>query len=115
MELSIVLWLLFGLLFGGMMLALTMGYLDAEEKRARESREREAEVAASAEVVAEMPRFFAKLQPKPSTTPRTALDERLLADLESYVRAEQAVVNLFVDDPSIDSLYRRAGSAVPVN
>lgn len=112
MESTMFLLMFLGLLFGGMILVLVMGYLGTEEQRAREDREREAEAAISAESVAVLPSFFAELDPGASSPAHPAYSDRLLVDLETYVRAEQAVVTRFVNDPSFASLYRRADASL---
>lgn len=107
MEATIAFGLVLGFLFGGMMLALVMGYLSTEQARAKEEEEaqRHRLVVRTAEAI---PGFFAKPahDERPSEIP--GFDDALLARLESHVREEQALVSQFVHYPSIDSLYRKA-------
>jgi hypothetical protein len=109
MEATFVLVLVLGFLVGGMMLALTMGYLSTEEARAREQGLRDSQVVRAAEAI---PSFFAKPvhDERPPQIP--GFDDALLARLESHVRQEQALVSQFVHYPSIDSLYRQAPRAL---
>ena len=101
------------LLFGGMMLALVMGYMETEKKREQEKRARVTEAVPVGQAVAAVPRFFADLeQTPPPTLPDTA-DDAFVSQLELYLMAEQAVVARFVKEPSIDNLYREA-SVSPV-
>ncbi len=113
MEATIVLALVLTFLFGGMMLALVMGYRSIEESRALQS-ERPAETLRAADAVL-VPGFFAKVENRNFPGPAIAFDEALLTRLEQHVRAEHAVVAQFVHYPSIDSLYRQSGSSLHVH
>lgn len=116
MEWMIVFWLFMTFLFGAMMLGLFLGFRSTEESRAREQQEREAQEVLAAHAMAAMPRFFATLDAKqPGSSPRVVFDDALLADVESYVRAEQTLVKQFVNDPSVDALYRQTSSSPIVN
>jgi hypothetical protein len=114
MEATIALVLVLTLLFGGMFLALVMGYLSAEEaKAARDAKARHADAWRIAEPMVAIPGFFKMVDAMPSEATPQAFDEFLLAQLEHHVKAEQAVVKQFVHLPSVDSLYRQSGS--PLN
>lgn len=113
MEATVVLTVVLAFLFGGMMLALVMGYRSIEESRAQEvahpARPRPADVVM-------VPSFFATAENLPASHRSVvAFDEALLARLEQHVRAEQATVAQFVHFPSIDSLYRQSGSSLHVH
>lgn len=112
MEATIVLVLLFTLLVGGMMLALTMGYRSIEESRAQQAARPAAAVRIPHAVM--VPSFFAKVEDR-TVPPNTAFDEALLAQLERYVKAEHAIVAQFVHLPSVDSLYHQSGSSLQVH
>jgi len=104
---TLVFWLFLTFLFGAGMLILLLGYRGIEEQRARDE-QRQAEQLQAARDRVPAPRFFV-VQPAtelPSTGP--LLNDALLASLESYVRSEQALAAQFVDEPSIDSLYRQS-------
>lgn len=113
MEATFVLTLVLTFLFGGMMLALVMGYRSIEESRAQQVA-RPAKAPSAADVVM-VPSFFAKVENRNFPGPATAFDEALLARLEQHVRAEHAMVAQFVHFPSIDSLYRPSGSSLHVH
>lgn len=103
---TLVFWLFLTFLFGAGMLVLLLGYRGIEEQRARDEQRQAEQLQAARDKAA--PRFFV-VQPAtelPSTGP--VLNDALLASLESYVRSEQALAAQFVDEPSIDSLYRQS-------
>jgi hypothetical protein len=110
MESTIVFYIFLGFVFGAMMLALVMGYISTEGKRAQEERDRETQVLTAADRIAAMPRFFPNLNAGPA--PDSIFDHGLSAELENYIRSEKAMVNQFVSEPSMDSLYRQAGPSV---
>lgn len=91
-------------LVGGMLLALTTGYLSTEQARASEQEERRGQMVRTAEAI---PSFFAKSD-RSELPGLPGFDEVLLGRLESHVREEQALVTEFVHYPSIHSLYRQA-------
>jgi hypothetical protein len=101
------------LLFGGMMLALVMGYLETEKKREQEERARMTEAVPVGQAVASVPRFFADLDRVQSPPAPDTADDGYVSQLEGYLMAEQALVARFVKEPSIDNLYREA-SVSPV-
>ena len=113
MAATLVLTLVLTFLFGGLMLALVMGYRSIEEGRAQPVA-RPAQ-APSVVDVAMIPSFFAAVENFSSAGPPVAFDEALLARLEQHVRAEHAMVAQFVHFPSIDSLYRPSGSSLHVH
>lgn len=100
----IVLSLLLGLLFGGMMLALVMGYINTEQERAKESSRA---AAAAADRVAGLPQFFWDPNAEQPTAENEGVDDDLVGQFEDYLRKEQAAVVRFVNEPSLDNLYRR--------
>ncbi|HSD65609.1 MAG TPA: hypothetical protein VLF95_02855 [Vicinamibacteria bacterium] len=109
MEAAIVLGLVMAFLVGGMTLALVMGYLSAEEARARKQAQRPGHVVRAAETI---PSFFARPDRGALPTELREFDEALLARIESHIREEQALVSEFVEYPSVNSLYRRAPHAL---
>lgn len=94
--------------FAGIVLILTMGYLETEEKRAMEAKTRQAAPAQLAARVVALPRFFGP--PQDATSPIAPFDDSLVSRLENYVRLEQTMVAQFVDHPSVDNLYRHPDS-----
>ena len=95
-------------LFGGMVLMLAMGYSEAE--RAQQARARQAAAARASAIVA-VPSFFASVDG--AVTPaQTVFNDAMVNKLEHHVRLEQAVVAQFVHQPSVDNLYRRAGTSL---
>lgn len=113
MEATLVLILVLTFLFGGLMLALVMGYRSLEESRAQLVAP-PAKPPTAADVVL-VPSFFAKLETPGFTVPAVAFDDALLARVEQHVKAEHAMVAQFVHYPSIDSLYRQSGSSLHVH
>lgn len=112
MDGMIILGLFMALLFGGGTLALVMGYVSTEERRAEEERERGAQDQIAAQAIAMIPRMFRHPDAIPTHPAHVATGARLLSELESYVIAEQALVAQFVAEPSVDSLYRQPGMSV---
>ncbi len=110
MASTITLSLFLAFVFVGMMLALVMGYLSTEERRAREKNSGEAQVLPAVEAVAAMPHFFPTADATEVLSAPAVFDERLLVHLENHVRAERTMVSQFLHDPSIDALYRHASS-----
>lgn len=107
---TIVLALFLSFVFGAGMLALVMGYISTEEKRAQERQKHESEALRAVRHVALTPRFFADVNT--SQMAHAAIEARMLADVERFVQAEQAAVRQFVNEPSIDSLYRQPGASI---
>lgn len=89
--------------FGGMMLALVMGYINTEQERAKGGARA---AAAAAKKVASLPQFFRDPNTRQPTTGDDHFTDDLVGRLEDYLQAEQAVVAKFVNEPSIDNLYR---------
>lgn len=113
MEATLVLVLVLTFLFGGLMLALVMGYRSIEESRTQQAaRPAEALRATDAMLI---PSFFAKVENRNFPGPAVAFDEALLTRLAEHVRAEHAVVAQFVHFPSVDSLYRQSDSSLHVH
>ena len=107
--------LFFSFLFGATMLMLVMGFVNTENKRVQEQKAREVEDQRFAQIMATMPRFFAKPDSNELPSASSAFDDRLLANLERFVKSEQALVTLFVNEPSIDTLYRQPSSSLEIN
>lgn len=107
MAASIAFWLFMAFLFGASVLALVMGYIGTEERRAQEKREQAVQDQLAAQAMAMIPRFFARPDATHPATAGVTLDDRLLADLESFVQAEQTLVTQFVSEPSVENLYRQ--------
>lgn len=108
MGATVVLVLFLTFVFGGMLLALVMGYQGIEQSRAPKRLARESDAAMTGVVAS--PAFFASVGERQSQFPTAAFDDALLAALEKHVRAEQAIVTQFVHFPSVDSLYSRSSS-----
>ncbi len=96
-------------LFGGMVLMLAMGYQSSEAERARQARAHQA--AAGAPSIAALPGFFASAD-RSLAPSQPVFSEAMVNQLEHHVRLEQAVVAQFVHQPSVDNLYRRAGTSL---
>jgi hypothetical protein len=103
MEGVLVFVLVLGFVFGGLTLALLLGYRSAEEARAARAAQRPARTVH----VDAIPSFFAKADAALPAEMRE-FDEALLARIEKHIREEQALVSEFVEYPSVHSLYRRA-------
>jgi hypothetical protein len=110
MEAALVV-LVVAVLFGGMVLMLAMGYQDSEAERNRQSKARQADAAARAAAIVSVPGFFAGAE-RTITRPTGIFDEAMVNRLEHQIQLEQAVVAQFVHHPSIDNLYRRAGTSL---
>ena len=93
MEATIVFALFLAFLMGGLTLIFYMGYQATEEVRARQGRELRAdETVRVREIAAQMPGFFVPLDAGRTPATPLAFDNAMLAQLESHVRAEQAIV-----------------------
>lgn len=114
MEATIVLGVFLTFLFGGMMLALVMGYRSIEADRARQDAVLQAEAGRMAEAIIG-PGFFDSIGHGQAPIPTIVFDDALVAQLEKHVRAEQAMVTQFVRYPSVDSLYSKLGSSLHVH
>ena len=99
-------------LFGGMVLMLAMGYQNSEAERARQAKARQADAAASASAIVSVPGFFAPRRRGGHAILARVFNEAMVNQLEHHVRLEQAVVAQFVHQPSVDNLYRRAGTSL---
>jgi hypothetical protein len=94
---------LFTFLFGAMVLILVFGARRIDD----EFNERAQEIQKIRADAARIPRFIMLRQP---TSPRSGpLDEALLWQVQQYVEAEQLLVDQFVSQPSMESLYRDSG------
>lgn len=109
MATTVVFGMFMALLFGGMMLALVMGYRSTEQARAREEAERQQASLATSATLAEIPRFFVDAPVEPATSSAEAPHDEIIGQIESYLRAEHALVAKFVNDPSLENLYRQSG------
>jgi hypothetical protein len=94
---------LFMFTLGGVLLILLLGARrigNGRKERAREAQEIRAEAA-------RIPRFFALT---PSANPQIEqVDETLLWQLQEYLDVEQVLADEFVQQPTIESLYRESG------
>lgn len=96
----VVLMIVLGFLFGGMLLALVFGYQSMEEQRA-------AQAATSVDArpwASDEKRFFAHVEtsaPDPLETERA----RLVKQLEELLSRENQLAAEFVNEPSFDRLY----------
>ena len=110
----IVFTMLLTLLFGGGMLALVLGYLETEKTRARELAATMGAPAPAPEAVREH-RFFAALEEGAARVQPTAPSDELIHELETFLKTEQALAARFVNEPSIDNLYRHASASSSVH
>lgn len=112
MEAMIALGVVMVVVFGGMGLALVSGYLSAEKARAARGSASRGQMTRVPQAI---PGFF--VMPGRAEWPldMPAVDEALLARLETHVREEQALVSEFVLHPSIKSLYRQGPQALRLN
>ncbi len=110
---TIVLVLVMALLLGGMTVMLAASYVSTENQRERQAQACRAEAAAKAQrIIAIPPGFF---QPQRAPAPVAfVFDDGLVHQLETHLRNEQAMVEQFVQQPSIDNLYRQRGSHLPL-
>jgi hypothetical protein len=87
---------LFMFTLGGVLLILLLGARRIENGRRERAREAQ-----------EIPRFFVLTPP---AGPRIEqVDEALLWQLQAYLDAEQVLADEFVQQPTIESLYRESG------
>ena len=114
MSSTIILVLAATFLFGGIVLILTMGYLDTEQKRELLAKGRQAEAIQQAAAAVALPGFFAPAYATPHLSP-LVFDDEMVNRLEHHVRLEQAVVAQFVHHPSIDNLYRHPTPSLHVH
>jgi hypothetical protein len=114
MSSTLILVLAISFLFGAMVVMLSMGYLDTEQKRTLEAQRRQAEAARQPSAIVAMPGFFATPR---ATVPPTLLvfDDAMVDRLEHHVRLEQAMVAQFVHHPSLDNLYQHPTTPVHVH
>jgi hypothetical protein len=99
-------------MFGGMMLALVMGYAETERTRQKESQQSTDGVARAVESV---PRFFAPLDAPVQAASLSGNHDEFVDHLEGYLKAEQALVARFVNEPTVDNLYRQTAISLSVN
>ena len=97
----------FALVVGGGTLLLYNGFLSTEEMRSLEEAERPARATLDLQAVAETPRFFVKLDQEKAPPRRQIFDDALLASLERHLITEQLLAADFVDNPTVDNLYRQ--------
>ena len=103
-----VLAVLAAFVFGGMMLALVMGYINTEQERAEQSAH---DAAAAVEKLASLPQFFRDPNVRQPTTEDNHLADDLVGQFEDYLQAEQMAVARFVNEPSIDNLYHQISTS----
>ena len=114
MSSTLILVLAISFLFGGMVLMLTMGYLETEKKRTVEAQRLQAEAALRPAAIVAMPGFFAT--PRATVPPAfVVFDDAMVDRLEHHVRLEQAMVAQFVHHPSLDNLYGHPTTPVHVH
>lgn len=102
----IVLVLVLALIVGGMTMMLAAGYASTENERERQAQAHRGEAA---ERIISIPPGFFQLS-RPPAPVAFVFDDGLLHQLETHVRNEQAVVEQFVHQPSVDNLYRQPGA-----
>jgi hypothetical protein len=107
MVVTVIFMAFFALVVGGGTMLLYNGFLSTEETRSLEEAERPARTILDVQAVAEMPRFFAKVDQEPAPSTRPIFDDALLARLERHLISEQLLAADFVDNPTIDNLYRQ--------
>lgn len=112
MSLTVIVVLAGVVFFVGIAMILAMGYIETEDKRAREAKVRQADADQLAAAMSALPRFFGPPQPTP---PVAMFNDALVTRLEDYVRLEQTMVAQFVDHPSVISLYQPSDSSARVH
>jgi hypothetical protein len=113
METALVV-LAVGVLFGGMVLMLTMGFLNAERERAQQAKAGDAVTARRPATLVTVPGFFSRPE-RAMESLDIIFDDDLVNRIEHHVRLEQAVVAQFVHHPSVDNLYRESGAPVHIH
>jgi hypothetical protein len=113
MSSTLILVLAVSFLFVGIVVMLSMGYVETERKRAVEAQQIEVAASRQPAAIVAMPGFFATPQAAPSTL--MVFDDALVTRLENHVRLEQALVAQFVHHPSVDNLYRHPSPTVHVH
>jgi len=113
METALVV-LAVGVLFGGMVLMLTMGFLNAERERTLQAQAQEAAAVRRPAAMITIPGFFSRPE-RAMESLNVVFDDELVNRIEHHVRLEQAVVAQFVHHPSVDNLYRESGAPVHVH
>ena len=92
----------------GMTVMLAAGYANTEKERERQAQRQYAAAALKAERLISIPRGF--FQPsRPPAPVAFVFDDGLVHELETHVRNEQALIEDFVHQPSVDNLYRQRG------
>ncbi len=96
---AILVCLLVVLMLGPLLVILTVGYLNTEAERAKQAQEAEQQVA-------QEPGFFARPGVEaPVGAPQTVGDA-IVAEIQTYLATEQAMVDEFVSRPSLEGLHR---------
>ena len=113
METALVV-LAVGVLFGGMVLMLTMGFLSAEREREQHVQAHESVPVRRPAAMITVPGFFARPDQALESL-NVIFDDDLVTRIEHHVRLEQAVVAQFVHHPSVDNLYRESGAPVHIH
>jgi len=111
----IVFSMLLTLLFGGGMLALVLGFLETEKSRARELAAATAGDSAPAPEAVREHSFFANLEEGSPAAQPDQPDDEMVDELESFLKEEQVFAARFVNEPSIDNLYRHATLSPAIN
>lgn len=106
MDSTIVFYLFLTLVFGLMMLGLVVGYQSTEQQRIREREQRTADDAHAVENLVAFPRFIDDSASERLQDSNVPFDDAIVVNLESYLKSERDMVARFIEDPSIDSLYR---------
>ncbi len=112
---TLIFWLFLAFLFGTTMAILMLGYSSVEKHREQEARQHAVDEARALSMATAVPRFFLKDGESRDYPNAPIVNDAMLADLENYVRAEQAAVARFVNEPSIEHLYGNSGGSTHVN
>lgn len=109
-----ILVLVLALIVGGMTVMLTAAYVSTEEERERLAHAPRADAASKATRLVSIPPGF--FEPSRASTPIAfVFDDGLVHRLEAHLRTEQALVEQFVHQPSIDNLYRQPGAPLQLH
>lgn len=104
---AIMVGVLFTVLFGGLLLAVVLGYRNVEENRAL--RQEEEELWRFGLDGTPTARLRARLvSPETASGPATDQDA-MVRRVQNYIESEQSLADQFVSQPSVESLYRDSG------
>ena len=115
MDSTIVFYLFLTIVFGLMLLALVLGYQNTERERLREKEQRTAKQVPSVENMVAFPSFINESASRRPRGSRVPFDDAVVVNLESYLKSERDMVARFIDNPSVDSLYRETRVSVRPN